>query len=797
MLYPKHFEEKIGFDKIRELLTAFCLSASGRKLVLNMQFINDFDRLQLYIAQFKGMYKLLSDGNTFPVSELQDIQDELKKAKIIGNWLTEEELYKVKLFVNSIQLIVKFIKINVEVADSPLLELIKQVYINPLLLKELDAIIDDKGRLRDNASPELRAIRYELLTEQGALRRLSDSLLRKYKSDGYIQDDSSVTIRGGRLVLPVIAEFKRKIKGFILDESATGQTAYLEPVELLETNNRIKELEYMEKREIVRLLTMLTASVSRESGFLEKALSFMAIVDFLRAKTLLAHEINGVIPEIQKDTAFYLYQAKHPLLYLSHKKVGKDVRPLTLKLDATNRLLVISGPNAGGKSVTLKTTGLLQYMAQSGLPVSASEASVFGFYKDIFIDIGDQQSIENDLSTYSSHLSAMQYFLTHAGGKSLILIDEFGAGTEPQYGGAIAESILFELNKKKATGVITTHYANLKKMAEQTEGLFNGAMKYDLDKLEPLYELEVGHPGSSFALEIAEKIGLPAYVIKQARHKVGASQVNFDKLLAQVQHDKQEIESYKAIIEKNKVDLEEKVKYYDGLNEFLDQNKKTILNEAKTQAKRIIEDANKLIENTIRDIKEAKADKEIVKVLRDEIVEKKKTLLTEPVKKVKSTNFESLEGPIEVGSFVKIIDSGNIGEVLEIRNKEALVSLGEIKSWIKIARLQKVSGKEKTKQEKSNYSYSLASAIGEKTQNFTGSLDVRGMRGEETISALAHFIDTAIIVGSQQLRIVHGKGDGILRQLIRDYLKNINQVTSWQNEHPDMGGDGVTVVFMK
>lgn len=797
MLHPSNIEQKLGFDKLKSLVAERCIGDGGRKFALSMRPIFDKVVLQRLLDQVGQMMRLSQTGNSFPLNFLPDISQELQRVAIVGNWLGEEDVFKIKHIVQTVASCLRFFDIQEKEIYPALNDLAASVFLDKSLLKSIELIIDDKGKIRDNASSQLKAIRYELTYEHGTIRKLSASLIRSYKSQGYCEDDTSVTIRNGRLVIPVAAEYKRKVKGFIIDESATGQTAFIEPVELLDVNNRIKELEYMEKREVIRLLTELTSIIRSYLPDLQRAVHWLGILDFVKAKALLGLELNACIPIFSDQLIVKLDVARHPLLMLSHAVSGKSVEPLSVELNPQERILIVSGPNAGGKSVCLKTVGLLQYMFQTGLPIPASETSKMSIFKDFFIDIGDEQSIENDLSTYSSHLTSMQTVLANCGGKSLLLIDEFGAGTEPNYGGAIAESILLEINKKNVFGVITTHYANLKKVAEATPGMTNASMRYDVEKLQPLYKLEIGKPGSSFAFEIANKIGLPAAIIEAARAKIGQSQVNFDVLIAEVQQEKMALEAKLYSATKKEQELQIQITRYQGLSNYIEENKKQLLNAAKTEAKALLQSVNKKIENTIKDIKEHKADKDITKILREDIEELKETLAPEAMVEKEEVQVIGVEkGPIEVGCFVRIIGQETMGEVLQLKGKDVLVAFGDIKTTLKLNRVERISKGVFSKNQRAKTS-SISRQISEKTINFSGSLDVRGLRGEEALKEVENLIDNAIILGFSELKIIHGRGDGILRTMIRARLKNIRQIISVSNEHADRGGDGATIVTLK
>ncbi|MFN3489944.1 MAG: endonuclease MutS2, partial [Emticicia sp.] len=659
MLYPQNIEQKLGFDKIREHISEQCVSSLGRAFVEKIRFSDDFkiiDRLHRQAAEFKLILQTESD---FPQQNYIDVSEALSRAAIEGAFVSEEQFFEIKLSLRTIQQIIHFFKVKEDNAGKqPTYSELKALVQNSLpisdgegfikaspsgaadwaaVISQIDKIIDERGKVRDNASPELIDIRRRLISEQSDLRKTLERILRTARNSGWIGDEMSLTVRDGRMVIPILSEHKRKVKGFVHDESATGQMAFIEPAEVLEANNEIRELEARERREIVKILERLTDFIRPHVPALRKAYLFLGIIDFIRAKAKFALEIDATAPLLVETQALEWYRAKHPLLHLSFKKQGKSVVPLSIKLDNNNRIVLVSGPNAGGKSVMLKTIGLVQYMAQCGLLVPLSPDSKVGVFKNIFIDIGDEQSIENDLSTYSSHLTNMKHFVNFANKFTLFLIDEFGTGTEPSLGGAIAESILEQLLKSNAQGVINTHYTNLKVFADKHDGTVNGAMKFDAELLEPLYALEIGKPGSSFALEVAQKIGLSKQIVENAKRKLGTQQIDFEKLIKELEIERKVFsEKNKEFIEKNQK-LTATLEQYTGLKDFLELEKKKILNEAKAQAKDLLKEANRKIENTIREIKEGKAEKDATKLLRQELqVFEEKELKLQKVEETKA-----------------------------------------------------------------------------------------------------------------------------------------------------------------
>jgi DNA mismatch repair protein MutS2 len=799
MLYPKNIEVKLGFDKVRELIKEECLSSLGVGFVEKMSFTDDYSLIEKLLKQTEEFRKILTAQEPFPNNNYINVAAHLEKARIEGPFLSEEEFYDLKLSLATIFKCLAFFKERGE-AYPTLAALAGIVELDKSLLTKIERIIDERGIVRNDASVELQSIRREIISEQSRIRKVLESVLKQAKSQGFTGDDVSLTLRGGRMVIPVLAEHKRRIKGFVHDESATGQTVFLEPEEALEINNNIRELEYKERREIIRILTQLTNELRPNLLPLKKAYNFLAAIDFIRAKAKFALKIDGVYPELVKRTVAEWFNAKHPLLMLSLATQGKKVVPQNLTINEKQRILLISGPNAGGKSVALKTVGLIQYMIQSGLLIPVAENSRVGIFKNLFIDIGDEQSIENDLSTYSSHLKNMKHFVNFADKKTLFLIDEFGTGTEPHFGGSIAEAILDELNKKEAFGVITTHYSNLKQFADVTLGIVNAAMRFDVEHLEPLYKLEIGKPGSSFAIEIAQKIGLPRHVLSAAKANLGKERVEFDKMLNALEIDKKKFHDLNKSVGEKEERLKIALEEYNDLKDYLENQKKKILNEAKEEAKKLLKEANQKIENTIREIKEKKADKEKTKVLRGNLDKFNKELQTEQLTPERETaEYIVVGGEIKAGDRVRIKGQTAVAEVVSLKGKDAEVLIGDLKSNIKQNRLEKISAKEF---KKAKEAFTVAPSvkgydINQKFAEFSTNLDLRGKRVEEAVTELSPFIDNATMFGINELRIIHGKGDGILRKVVRDYLRGYSTIKKMRDEHPDMGGAGVTIVELK
>ena len=818
MIYPDNFEQKIGFDKIRNLITSKCLSTLGEEKTDEMIFSSDYNTIQSQLSQTDEFIRIIQEEDNFPVNHFFDVRPALKNIRVEGTWLEESAVFDLRRSLQTIRDIVSFLKREDE-ENTPyphLQELAGEVLIFPQLLTRIDNILDKYGRIKDNASPELNRIRKEITHVSGGISKSLNAILRTAQSEGLVEKDVSPTMRDGRLVIPVAPAFKRKLKGIVHDESASGKTVFIEPAEVVEANNRVRELESEERREIVKILIAFTQEVRPLAPDIVQSYDFLAWIDFIRAKARFALDIEAIRPTVENKQQVGWDKAKHPLLYLSHKKQNKSIIPLDIWLDEENRLLIISGPNAGGKSVCLKTVGLLQYMVQCGLLIPLAESSRVGIFDKIFIDIGDEQSIENDLSTYSSHLTNMKMFVRNCDSKSLLLIDEFGGGTEPQIGGAIAESLLKRFNEKESFGVITTHYQNLKHFANEHQGVINGAMLYDRHLMQPLFTLSIGNPGSSFAIEIARKIGLPEDVITEASEIVGSDYINMDKYLQDIVRDKRYWETKRQSVRQKEKRLEEITSQYETDLTDVGKQRKEIIRQAKEEAQRLLSDANAKIENTIRSIKEAQAEKEKTKEVRqglaafkakleaeetqvDDKISRKIQKLQEREKskkeKPKATKEEKLQ-TISVGDSVRMKGQTSAGEVMEIQGKNAVVAFGMIKSTVKLESLERVSKNQiKRESQKSTFVSSQTSDMTyDKKLNFKQEIDLRGMRGDEALQAVMYFIDDAIQIGAGRVRILHGTGTGALRQIIRDYLRTVNGVKNYQDEHVQFGGAGITIV---
>ena len=829
MIYPQNFEQKIGFDQIRQLLKDKCLSTLGEERVNEMNFSDHFEEVDELLNQVAEFVRIIQEEDNFPDQFFFDVRPSLKRIRIEGMYMDEQELFDLRRSLETIRDIVRFLQRNdEEESDCPypsLKKLAGDITVFPQLITKIDGILNKYGKIKDNASTELSRIRRELANTMGSISRSLNSILRNAQSEGYVDKDVAPTMRDGRLVIPVAPGLKRKIKGIVHDESASGKTVFIEPAEVVEANNRIRELEGDERREIIRILTEFSNTLRPSIPEILQSYEFLAEIDFIRAKSHFAIQTNSIKPSLENEQLLDWTMAVHPLLQLSLAKHGKKVVPLDIELNLKQRILIISGPNAGGKSVCLKTVGLLQYMLQCGMLVPMHERSHVGLFGSIFIDIGDEQSIEDDLSTYPSHLTNMKIMMKNCNERSLILIDEFGGGTEPQIGGAIAEAVLKRFNIKGTFGVITTHYQNLKHFAEDHEGVVNGAMLYDRHLMQALFQLQIGNPGSSFAVEIARKIGLPEDVIADASEIVGSEYINADKYLQDIVRDKRYWEGKRQTIRQREKHMEETIARYQAEMEELQKSRKEIIRQAKEEAERLLQESNARIENTIRTIKEAQAEKEKTRLVRQELADFRESIdnltskeqedkIARKMEKLKEKQNRKKEKkqngtkeqpavqqtpkatPITEGCPVRIKGQSSVGEVLEINGKNAVVAFGSIKTTVKTERLERSNAvPQKQESAKSSFvSNQTQDSMYEKKLNFKQDIDVRGMRGDEALQAVTYFVDDAILVGMSRVRILHGTGTGILRTLIRQYLQTIPGVRHFADEHIQLGGAGITVV---
>lgn len=821
MIYPEHFESKIKFDKIRQLIKNYCSSDMGKELTDAMSFTAEPHLLEEKLTETREFMSILLEENEFPDTHFRDARPFLQKIRIEGLFLEIAEMVSLKNSLETLSAILRFFRTKEE-RYRLLCSKAETIFQFPLILQHLDSIVSKHGTIKDSASPELNNLRRELQKKQAGISKRMQSLLQQAQSEGWADRESSIAIRDGRMVIPIPSAYKRKINGIVHDESATGKTSYIEPTEIVETNNEIRELELEEKREINRILRKFADELRPHIDELLPAYDFLAYIDFVRAKASFSNYINAIVPPYSERAEMLWYEARHPLLWLSLKNTDKVLVPLNIEINEDQRIILISGPNAGGKSVCLQTAGLLQYMFQCGLPVPVSETSKFGIFKHILIDIGDEQSLENDLSTYSSHLLNMKNFLKYGNAATLILIDEFGTGTEPMLGGVIAEAILADLNKTEVRGVITTHYTNLKHFAAETPGILNGAMLYDSHRMLPLFELRIGKPGSSFAFEIAKKIGLPKEILDYAATKIGEDHINYDKHLKDIARDKRYWEEKRRKIHENEKHLDEVVeKYRTELNET-SRLRKEIIQEAQQKAREIITQANKTIEQTIREIKEHQAEKEKTRQLRHRLEAEKEHLLSEAAateeerirKKMeklqnREKNKKQKKEPTpqdtqqttkpEMSIFCKgdmvSLPNKAIGEIIKLDDKTATIALGNLQTTAKLTQLKKASASQARKTARPQVSYAnIRENISQKRMNFKPDIDLRGMRGDEALQKVISFLDEAVMLNYKELRILHGTGTGALRQLIRQYLSTNPLVASYADEQVQLGGAGITVV---
>jgi DNA mismatch repair protein MutS2 len=786
MLYPKNSADKLGFTEVKELIKAHCLSEMGRQMVDKIQVMNNYDHIRKFLYQANEFKNILENDAALPIHHFFDIKSLANKARIEGTFLSEEEFYQVQASLTTVFAVIGYF--NEREGQYPNLEaLFEHLPIEKAILKKIDLVIDQKGKIRPNASRELSELTSGISKAELEARKKIDQIFKSASANGWTAD-GSLTVRDGRICIPLLAENKRKLKGFIHDESSSGQTVYMEPEEVFTLNNRIRDLEFERRREIVKILTALTDDLRPYVPLLLSYHSLLTKLDFVRAKALFAIDIEGEMPQLENEAKVKLINARHPLLLLNFKKEKKTVVPLNVQIDEGTRIIVVSGPNAGGKSVCMKTVGLLQMMVQAGLLISASEASVGGVFKQLFVDIGDDQSIESDLSTYSAHLSKMKEFVEQANGKTLILIDEFGTGTDPQFGGPIAEAVLESLNHKKVKGMVTTHYSNLKIFASHTEGIENASMLFNNVEMKPLYMLEVGKPGSSYAFEIAQKIGLPQNVLNLAKNKVSAGQKRVDTLLVDLEREKKEIFDTKIKLEKQQKQVNELLAENEKLKNYLEENKKALIKDAKEQAKNIIINANKLVENTISEIKSSNADKEKTRSLRENLNAElqKNTVKPETAKPVQ------VDDELKPGDWVKLTDSETTGQVMELIKDNVVIAIGDLRTVAKRKRVMKVERSSIPKEIRKSFKNHTSDMA-----SFSPEIDVRGMRTEDALGAIERLFDRALMMGFGNLKIIHGKGDGILRKMIRQYLKKYDQVDRMEDEHADRGGDGITYVYLK
>lgn len=786
IVYPPDLESKLGFDQIRTKLIHYCLGALGKDEVEQIAFSHRSEVIKTALLRSLEFKNILLQGESFPLSAYSDPSVYFEVIRIEDSFLEEENFQEIIVVLQSILGIHKFLKAGKE-SFPELYKIAEPVVLPPSLVTALESKFSDKGKIKDNASPELARIRKRLREEELRVRKLTDQIFRDSIGQSWVPEGATLTIREGRVVIPILAEHKRKLRGFIMDESSTGQTVFIEPAESLEANNEIRDLLHADRREVIRILKELTALLRMNLDAIKDACVFLGLIDFNRAKAKLAVDLEAEMPVIDPRPRMNWMLARHPLLFLSLK--GKrEVVPLTIDLPDDERFLLVSGPNAGGKSVCLKTVGLIQYMVQCGLLVPLYEKSTVGIFKNIFLDIGDQQSIENDLSTYSSHLKNMGFFLQHADAETLVLMDELGSGTDPNFGGGIAEAILGSLLERNVWGVATTHYYNLKLFASNRSDIRNGSMQFDSRKLQPLFQLEIGKPGSSFALEIARKTGLPQITIERAEQIIGKELTGLETLMKSVAEEKQQLQrSQREFADKERKLKEERDRYL-RLSTELEGKKKEIIDRAKTEASSLLKETNREIEKTIRHIRENKAEKKETRKVRQGLVE----LADKVQPQVAKPNLPPQL--LKEGDKVRLVGQEVTGTLVIIKDKQAVIEFGSARTTVKLSQLVRSDLVEPTSVSKAR---SMGVDVMRKQSSFVSTLDLRGKRAEEVVAELDRFLDDAILLSQGELKILHGKGEGVLRKIVRERLKTVKQVASFADEHVERGGAGITVVVLK
>jgi DNA mismatch repair protein MutS2 len=870
MIYPSNYEQKIGFDEIRRMLKGHCQSTLGQEKVDEIAFSDDASVVNEQMEQVREMRRLMQATDKPEMNYFFDVRESVARIRLENTHLEENELWDLRRSMETIGIIVTFLNKNEGGAEREGFEpseylypalhrMAEDVQTFPAMIRRIDSILDKFGRIKDSATMVLAGIRHDMEQTAGSISRTLYTILHAAQRDGLVNQDAAPTLRDGRLMIPVAPGLKRKINGIVHDESATGKTVFIEPAEVVEANNKVRELEAAERREIIRILTVFSDELRPHVQEVLDSYRFLAEIDLVHAKAEMAEQMQAFEPEVKAEPTMDWIRAIHPLLQRSLAKQDKKVVPLDIRLENTNftnhtnskgdknigRLLIISGPNAGGKSVCLKTVGLLQYMVQCGLSIPIGDRSTVGLFQNIMIDIGDEQSIADDLSTYSSHLLNMKNMMKQANARTLLLIDEFGGGTEPTIGGAIAEAVLKQFWKKETFGVITTHYQNLKHFAEDHPGVVNGAMLYDRHQMQALFQLSIGQPGSSFAIEIARKTGIPEEVINDASEIVGSEYIQSDKYLQDIVRDKRYWEGKRQTIHQHEKSLEGHIQRYETNLEEIERERKAILNRAKQQAEELLAEANRKIENAIREIKEAQAEKEQTRLIREELQEFREQVQNDDTRGLMSEedfakklrqmeerkarkaqrkekrgeeqrvaseklaarareNLNDTNRPLEQGDTVRIKGTNSVGEIESIQGKQVTVIFGGLRSKVKMEQLERAAKPQASSNPADKHahlaiqtSHMTRSTMEDRRQNFHQDLDVRGMRGDEAIDTVMHFIDDAILIGMSRVRILHGTGTGILRQLIRQYLNTVPNVKKAKDEHVQFGGAGITVVDLE
>lgn len=783
MIFPPDFEQRLGFDQLREKLRANCFGEPGKRKIDDIHFVTQRAEILERLELAQQTLSVRQRGEDFPIGPYADPEAWQQALAVEGTYLETADLASILGALQMVNAANTFLQ---KLEDLPRLRALSlPTTTGKKVVTRLRAVIDEEGKMKDNASAELARVRKQIREEERKARRVADQIMRQALENGWAPVGAHPTIRDGRLVLPIQAEHKRKIKGYLVDQSSTGQTIYLEPADVMEANNDLRDLMLAEQQEIIRILRDVTDYLRSEQEEIRAGFGLLAELDLQRAKAIVANELTATLPALAEGPALTWRNARHPLMHLAWKN-KRSLVPLQIDLTETDRFLLVSGPNAGGKSVCLKTVGLIQYMAQCGLLVPMDADSVLGIFDSVFLDIGDQQSIESDLSTYSSHLRNMATFIRQGTSQSLVLMDELGSGTDPNFGGGIAQAILEQLLKQQVWGLATTHYYNLKVFASHTAGIRNASMQFDTQNLAPLYKLEIGQPGSSFALEIAGKTGLPPATLKVAERIIGGELIGLESLVKQVADEKVQLSRREEEISSREAEADVARKKYDALNEKLETQRREILNRAKTEASSLLQETNREIEKTIRHIRENKAERQETSKVRKGLRELQVKVKPHQPKAPRSTE------PLKENDKVRLIGGEVTGTILSLKGKNAVVQFGSIRSSVKIERLVRSDAPEV-----SNANTSSGVRYTTPLTKFSPQLDVRGMRVEELIPVLTRFMDDAIQLGMSEVSILHGKGEGILRTVVRDYLKRRKQVATFRDEHADRGGAGITVVSLQ
>ena len=824
MVYPQDFESKIGFDSVRTVISSRCLSRMGRDRVADMSFVSSFNSVEARLLEVDEMKGIIESESDIPLGLLHDVAPWLVEIRARDSYMAADRLYRLNSVLESMVEVKNFFAATASDEDDDsekkelrypaLSRVVESLGVFPEVSREISRCVNKFGEVKDSASDRLGEIRRQLQAASGSISRAMRRVLDRAVADGIVERDASPSIRDGRMVIPVSSMMKRRLEGIVHDESATGKTVFIEPAEVVEAGNRLRELQMEEHREIVVVLRGIADFIRPYIDDILQGVDLLGTLDFIRAKALFAIDTGAQLPVLEKNPELDWYHALHPVLMLSLRQQGREAVPLNLRLGGEQRILVISGPNAGGKSVCLKTVAIVQYMTQCGVLPTLYSNSHVGIFENLLIDIGDEQSIENDLSTYSSHLRNMKFFLTHSNKKTLFLADEMGSGTEPQIGGALAQAILESLGKDGAFGVVTTHYQNLKTFAEETPGFVNGAMLYDRQHLRPTFQLSVGNPGSSFALEIARNIGLPLPVVEKAKDIVGSDYVNMEKYLLDIARDRRYWANKRQNIKEKEHRLDNLLDSYEDSASDLKSRRAAILREAREEAKEILSTANATIERTIHEIRKSQAEKQRTLQLRKELQEYRESLeqtvtpedgklpaeLKMPGRRKKKESAPKQAAvparkEFAVGDYVKMEDGGVAGKILSIEGKKAEVAFGALRTIVALSRLKHSSApKPSAASQVTTVTRSTADDSRERQLKFSTEIDVRGMRADEALQAVTYFIDDAIQFSASRVRILHGTGHGILRDLIRKMLKANPAVISAVDEDVRFGGAGITVV---